>query len=45
MAVGLTKMSTSDIVNINKGIGVESKHFLNDGADKKSKNQIEFPYN
>lgn len=33
-AVGLTKMSTSDIRNINKGIGVETLHYLNDGLWK-----------
>lgn len=31
LAVGLTKMSTSEIVTINKGIAVESVHSLMDG--------------
>jgi PUA domain protein len=31
MAVGLTKMSTEQIVAVNKGIAVETVHFLNDG--------------
>ncbi|ESO03547.1 hypothetical protein HELRODRAFT_79877 [Helobdella robusta] len=31
VAVGLTKMSSKDILNINKGIGIETVHFLNDG--------------
>lgn len=33
-AVGLTKMSTSDIRTINKGIGVDTLHYLNDGLWK-----------
>lgn len=33
-AVGLTKMSTADIRAINKGIGVETLHYLNDGLWK-----------
>ncbi|XP_064481401.1 malignant T-cell-amplified sequence 1 homolog [Ornithodoros turicata] len=31
LAVGLTAMSTEDIASINKGIGVENVHYLNDG--------------
>eukprot|EP01137_Pigoraptor_chileana_P034849 Opistho-2@28002 len=31
IAIGLTKMSTDDIAKINKGIGVDNIHFLNDG--------------
>ena len=31
MAIGLTKMSTIDIKNINKGIAVENIHYLMDG--------------
>ncbi len=34
MAVGLCKMSTKDMREINKGIGVESVHYLNDGLWK-----------
>ena len=34
MAVGVTKMSTKDMVEINKGIGVENCHYLNDGLWK-----------
>ena len=33
-AVGLTKMSTADIRSVNKGIGVETVHYLNDGLWK-----------
>lgn len=33
-AVGLTKMSTADIRSINKGIGIETLHYLNDGLWK-----------
>ncbi len=33
-AIGLTKMSTSDIRSINKGIGVDTLHYLNDGLWK-----------
>lgn len=36
-AVGLTKMSTADIKNINKGIGVGTLHYLNDGLWKTNK--------
>jgi len=31
IAVGLTTMSTQDIASINKGIGVDNIHYLNDG--------------
>lgn len=31
MAVGITKMSTKDMREINKGIGVDNLHFLTDG--------------
>lgn len=31
LAVGFTAMSTDDISSINKGIGVENVHYLNDG--------------
>lgn len=31
LAVGLTAMSTDDISKINKGIGIENIHYLNDG--------------
>ena len=31
MAIGITKMSTSDISTINKGIAVETVHYLMDG--------------
>ena len=34
LAVGLTKMSTSDMRSINKGHGVETLHNLNDGLWK-----------
>ena len=34
LAVGLTKMSTNDIREINKDIGVENVHYLNDGLWK-----------
>ena len=34
MAVGLTKMSTKDMREINKGIGVDNIHYLNDGLWK-----------
>ena len=33
-AVGVTKMSTADIRSINKGIGVDTMHYLNDGLWK-----------
>ena len=36
-AIGLTKMSTADIKSINKGIGVETLHYLNDGLWKTNK--------
>jgi PUA domain protein len=31
MAVGITKMSTEDIIGLNKGIAVETVHYLMDG--------------
>ena len=31
MAVGLTQMSTADMRALNKGMGVENLHYLNDG--------------
>lgn len=31
LAVGLMKMSTEDIIKINKNVGVENIHYLNDG--------------
>ncbi|XP_019647462.1 PREDICTED: malignant T-cell-amplified sequence 1-like [Branchiostoma belcheri] len=31
LAVGILKMSTADIASINKGVGVENVHYLNDG--------------
>lgn len=31
MAIGYTKMSTKEMREINKGIGVDNLHFLNDG--------------
>jgi len=31
LAVGITKMSTADIASVNKGIGVDTVHHLNDG--------------
>lgn len=31
LAVGMTAMSTEDIAKVNKGIGVENYHYLNDG--------------
>ena len=31
LAIGVTKMSTADIKSINKGIGIEAIHYLNDG--------------
>ena len=37
MAVGLTKLSTKDIKEINKGIAVENVHCLNDGLWKNNK--------
>ena len=36
MAVGLTKLSTADIRAVNKGIGVDNIHYLNDGLWKLS---------
>lgn len=34
MAIGLTKMSSADMKTINKGIGVDNIHYLNDGLWK-----------
>ncbi|KAF3423325.1 hypothetical protein E2986_00089 [Frieseomelitta varia] len=31
LAVGVTTLSTEDIVKVNKGIGIENCHYLNDG--------------
>ncbi|KXJ12208.1 malignant T-cell-amplified sequence 1 [Exaiptasia diaphana] len=31
LAIGVLKMSTNDIASVNKGIGVENIHYLNDG--------------
>ncbi|CAL8097888.1 unnamed protein product [Calicophoron daubneyi] len=31
LAIGLTKLSSDDILDINKGVGVENLHYLNDG--------------
>ncbi|KOC62953.1 Malignant T-cell-amplified sequence 1 [Habropoda laboriosa] len=31
LAVGITTLSTEDIVKVNKGVGVENCHYLNDG--------------
>ena len=31
VAVGYTTMSTGDMVSVNKGIGVDNLHYLNDG--------------
>lgn len=31
LAIGLTKLSTEEILEKNKGIGVENLHYLNDG--------------
>ena len=34
MAIGFTIMSTDEMKEINKGIGVENLHYLNDGLWK-----------
>ncbi|KAJ3123422.1 Malignant T-cell-amplified sequence 1-A [Nowakowskiella sp. JEL0407] len=34
LAIGVTSMSTDEMKSINKGIGVESVHYLNDGLWK-----------
>ncbi len=34
LAVGVTALSTSDIRDVNKGVGVETVHYLNDGLWK-----------
>lgn len=31
LAIGRTTLSTEDITKINKGVGVENCHYLNDG--------------
>ena len=31
LAIGCTSMSTADIASKNKGIGIETYHYLNDG--------------
>ena len=31
LAIGHTKISTDDIKTINKGVGVDNIHYLNDG--------------
>ncbi|GLV35579.1 Malignant T cell amplified sequence 1 [Carabus blaptoides fortunei] len=31
LAIGVTSMSTDDIAQVNKGIGIENCHYLNDG--------------
>jgi malignant T-cell-amplified sequence len=31
LAIGLTTLSTADIAKVNKGVGVENCHYLNDG--------------
>nr|XP_012219061.1 PREDICTED: malignant T-cell-amplified sequence 1 homolog [Linepithema humile] len=31
LAVGVTALSTEDIIKVNKGIGIENCHYLNDG--------------
>ncbi|VDP69310.1 unnamed protein product [Echinostoma caproni] len=31
LAIGITSMSTDEILSVNKGIGVENVHYLNDG--------------
>ena len=31
LSIGLTTLSTNDIAKINKGVGVENCHYLNDG--------------
>uniref|UniRef100_A0A6N2KBM1 PUA domain-containing protein n=4 Tax=Salix TaxID=40685 RepID=A0A6N2KBM1_SALVM len=38
LAIGFTKMSAKDIKTINKGIGVDNMHYLNDGLWKLIKN-------
>ncbi len=34
MAIGLTQMSTTQIRETNKGMGIENLHYLNDGLWK-----------
>ncbi|KAF7238495.1 hypothetical protein EG68_11290, partial [Paragonimus skrjabini miyazakii] len=31
LAIGITTLSTDDILSVNKGVGVENVHYLNDG--------------
>ncbi|XP_018365580.1 PREDICTED: malignant T-cell-amplified sequence 1 homolog [Trachymyrmex cornetzi] len=31
LAVGITTLSTEDIIKVNKGVGIENCHYLNDG--------------
>lgn len=31
LAIGITTLSTADIQKVNKGVGVETCHYLNDG--------------
>jgi PUA domain protein len=31
LAVGITSLSTEDIAKVNKGVGIENCHYLNDG--------------
>ncbi|CAH1398495.1 unnamed protein product [Nezara viridula] len=31
LAVGITALSTEDIAKVNKGVGIENCHYLNDG--------------
>ena len=31
VAIGQCKLSTEDITRVNKGIGIENVHYLNDG--------------
>ena len=37
MAVGVTKMSTKAMRELNKGIGIDNLHYLNDGLWKTPK--------
>lgn len=34
LAIGLMKLSTNDIRTVNKGVGIDNVHFLNDGLWK-----------
>ncbi|VVC88894.1 unnamed protein product [Leptidea sinapis] len=31
LAIGITSLSTDDIAKVNKGVGIENCHYLNDG--------------